>query len=52
MSQDVPPREVESVVNHRLIGGKHIVVGVSGGVSVDPGHSSRATLCESRTTGR
>jgi hypothetical protein len=29
------PREVESVINHRVINRKHIVVGVSGGVSVD-----------------
>jgi len=29
------PKQVETVVNHRVIGGKHIVVGVSGGVLVD-----------------
>jgi len=29
------PAQVETVMNHRLIGKKHIVVGVSGGVSVD-----------------
>jgi len=29
------PRRVESVINHRVINRKHIVVGVSGGVSVD-----------------
>ena len=29
------PTEVESVINHRIIGGKHVVAGVSGGVSVD-----------------
>ena len=33
--EDQPPTEVESVINHRVIGGKHVVVGVSGGVSVD-----------------
>jgi len=32
------PREVESVINHRVINRKHIVVGVSGGVSVDANH--------------
>jgi hypothetical protein len=32
------PREVESVINHRLINRKHIVVGVSGGVSIDANH--------------
>jgi hypothetical protein len=30
------PKEVLSVVNHRLIRGKHVVAGVSGGVSVQP----------------
>jgi hypothetical protein len=30
-----PPREVETVANHRLVGRKHIVAGVSGGVAVD-----------------
>jgi hypothetical protein len=29
------PKEVETVINHRMIGGKHIVAGVSGGVRVD-----------------
>jgi len=30
------PTDVETVINHRLIHRKHIVAGVSGGVSVDP----------------
>ncbi|MBM4002682.1 MAG: DUF1598 domain-containing protein [Planctomycetes bacterium] len=30
------PKEVLSVVNHRVIRGKHVVAGVSGGVSVQP----------------
>lgn len=30
-----PPKEVETVVNHRVIGRKHIIAGVSGGVSID-----------------
>ena len=29
------PAQVDSVVNHRLINGKHVVAGVSGGVEVD-----------------
>jgi hypothetical protein len=29
------PREVDSVINHRVIGGKHVVAAVSGGVRVD-----------------
>lgn len=32
----VAPREVETVINHRVINRKHIVAGVSGGVAVDP----------------
>ena len=34
-------REVPSVVNHRVLGGRHVILGVSGGVSVDSGHSLR-----------
>jgi hypothetical protein len=32
---DTAPRHVESIVNHRLIERRHLVVGVSGGVSAD-----------------
>jgi hypothetical protein len=32
----VAPTEVESVINSRTIGGKHVVAAVSGGVTVDP----------------
>ena len=31
----IAPKQVESVINHRLVNRKHLVVGVSGGVSVD-----------------
>lgn len=31
------PREVDSVINHRVIQGRHIVAGVSGGVWIDVG---------------
>lgn len=41
-----PPREVESVINHRVAGGKYIVVGVSGGVSVDPSELVAAASLE------
>ena len=37
----VAPLEVESVINHRVLGGKQIVAGVSGGVQVDPRSLSR-----------
>ena len=30
------PTSVESVINHRRVGGKHLVVGVSGGVRAEP----------------
>jgi hypothetical protein len=29
------PTEVESVMNHRVIGGRHVIAAVSGGVRVD-----------------
>jgi hypothetical protein len=29
------PTQVDTIINHRVIGGKHIVAGVSGGVTVD-----------------
>lgn len=34
---DHAPREVETIVNYRVVRGKHIVAGISGGVSVDTG---------------
>jgi hypothetical protein len=30
------PQSVESVINHRLVNGKHLIVGVSGGVLAEP----------------
>ena len=30
------PKEVDSVVNYRVVGGKYIIAGVSGGVTVQP----------------
>jgi hypothetical protein len=30
------PQSVESVINHRLVNGKHLIVGVSGGVLAQP----------------
>jgi hypothetical protein len=32
---DFAPTKVDSVINHRIIDGKHLVAGVSGGVTVD-----------------
>ncbi|MBT5123078.1 MAG: DUF1598 domain-containing protein, partial [Planctomycetaceae bacterium] len=34
--QAVSPTEVESVISHRLVGGKTVLAGVSGGVLLDP----------------
>ena len=33
------PKTVETVINHRVIGGRHVIAGVSGGVWVDGGKS-------------
>ena len=30
------PQSVDSVINHRVVNQKHIIVGVSGGVRVEP----------------
>jgi hypothetical protein len=39
------PTEVDSVMNHRMLGGKHIVAAISGGVKVDTaGLASRDTV--------
>jgi hypothetical protein len=40
------PRQVETVINHRVLGGKHVVAGVSGGVMV----AAKDILREERTT--
>lgn len=46
ISQAVAPGEVDTVVNHRVIGRKHIVAGVSGGVSVQSQPLVRKTAIE------
>jgi len=38
------PREVDTVINHRVIGRKHIIAGVSGGVWIDPGSALRSRV--------
>lgn len=35
VQRSTPPTEVETVINHRVIGQKHIIAGVSGGVSAN-----------------
>ena len=37
------PKEVETVINHRVIRKKHIVAGISGGVWIDAGRSLKVT---------
>jgi hypothetical protein len=43
------PKTVETVINHRVINGVHILAGVSGGVRIDPGElvARKAVLVES-----
>ena len=35
IERGLAPAKVDSVINHRVIGGKHVIAGVSGGVTVD-----------------
>lgn len=45
------PESVETVVNHRLINGKHVVAGVSGGVQVAPASLVNKKSIELEKTG-
>lgn len=45
------PKQVESVINHRLIDRKHLVVGVSGGVNVDTNSLVKASGIKTDTYG-
>jgi hypothetical protein len=45
------PKEVESVMNHRLIGGKHTIAAVSGGVSVDTAGAAAKDTVKTDTSG-
>ena len=42
VDRGIAPREVESVVNYRVIDRRHLIAGVSGGVTVDTGPFVRA----------
>ena len=46
------PRQVESVISHRILDRKHIVVGVSGGVSVDTREFGLARILEMHGLGK
>jgi hypothetical protein len=45
------PQSVETVINHRVINGRHIIAGVSGGVSVSPGQYTQAQSIQTDTYG-
>jgi hypothetical protein len=47
----VAPAEVESVMNHKLVGGKHIIAAVSGGVTVDARELAAAQAVKTDTYG-
>ena len=40
------PREVDTVINHRVLKGRHVVAGVSGGVWLDAGQSLEVRIAE------
>ncbi|HEY2892700.1 MAG TPA: DUF1598 domain-containing protein [Pirellulales bacterium] len=46
------PHQVQTVINHRVIGGKHIIVGVSGGVSVSPWQFVKTSSIKTDTYGK
>jgi hypothetical protein len=46
------PRAVETVINHRVIGGRQIIAGISGGVWVDGGKSLSVTPAAAETSGK
>ena len=46
------PTQVETVINHRVINRKHILAGVSGGVSIDPAALVARDALETDTYGR
>jgi hypothetical protein len=43
------PRHVETVINHRVIAGKHIVAGISGGVWIDGGKSLKVSAATAKS---
>jgi hypothetical protein len=47
-----PPASVESVINHRLVNGKHLIVGVSGGVLAEPAKYVTAAAMQIDTYGK
>ena len=37
------PKTVQTVINHRVIGGRHVIAGISGGVRIDGATSLKVT---------
>jgi hypothetical protein len=46
------PKTVETVINHRVIGGRHIIAGISGGVRIDGVKSLRVTSATADSAGK
>jgi hypothetical protein len=46
------PKAVETVINHRVIGGRQIIAGVSGGVWVDGGKSLQVSAGDAASAGK
>jgi hypothetical protein len=46
------PKAVETVINHRVIGGRQIIAGVSGGVWVDGGKSLQVSAGDADSAGK
>jgi hypothetical protein len=52
LPQVASPRAVETVINHRVIGGRQIIAGISGGVWVDGGKSLSVTPAAAEVSGK
>ena len=51
LRRSVAPTEVQSVINHRVLGGKQIIAGVSGGVTVDAHPLTKPSAIKAATYG-
>jgi hypothetical protein len=45
------PKTVETVINHRVIGGRHIIAGISGGVRIDGATGLNVTSATANAAG-
>ncbi len=46
------PKTVETVINHRVIGGRHVIAGISGGVRIDGATSLNVTSATADAAGK